>query len=64
MLMLRAGFAAGFVVFGSIVVVRLLAFAPQAGFKIVPGVVLGLAMIGLGVHRIALIVRRLRSADA
>ncbi|HEY9084661.1 MAG TPA: hypothetical protein VIN40_01765 [Candidatus Tyrphobacter sp.] len=64
MLILRSALAAGFVVFGTIVAVRLLAYAPQAGLRIVPGVVLGLAMITLGVHRIALIVRVWRNAGA
>lgn len=57
MLMLRGVLAMGFVVFGTVVTLRLLAYAPQAGFKVVPGVVLGLAMIALGIHRLLLIMR-------
>ncbi len=64
LLIARAALAVGFVVFGSIVAARLLMYAPQAGFRIVPGIVLGLAMIALGVHRIALIVRLRRNVDA
>ncbi len=57
MLLFRGIMSAAYVLFGAIVLVRLAAFAPQAGFRIVPGVVLGAAMIALGVHRLWLIRR-------
>jgi hypothetical protein len=57
LLIVRTLFAVGFIVFGVIVFFRLVVFAPQAGFRIVPGVVLALAMVALGVHRIVLVLR-------
>jgi hypothetical protein len=41
---------------GLVILARMLAVA-NAGFAIVPGVLLGAAMIALGIHRISLILR-------
>ncbi|HTX60618.1 MAG TPA: hypothetical protein VMH02_13190 [Verrucomicrobiae bacterium] len=57
MLILRGALAVLMVAVGSIVAVRTAELAPSGGLAIVPGLVLGAAMIALGVHRIALIVR-------
>jgi hypothetical protein len=43
------------IVAGAIVVVRLLAFGVR--FELVPGLVLGIALIWLGAHRLSLIAR-------
>ncbi len=61
MLLVRALFGVGFIAFGVVVFLRLVVFAPQAGLRIVPGIVLALAMVALGIHRIVLVLR-LRSA--
>jgi len=42
---------------GLVVVARMLAFARAGGFAILPGIVLGAAMVALGMHRLALILR-------
>lgn len=55
MLVLRAVLSAGLVLIGALVVVRMLGMGLHR--EIVPGVVLGAAMIGLGAHRLSLIVR-------
>jgi hypothetical protein len=47
--------AVAMIVFGSAIVVRLAAFGLR--FEILPGLVLGAAMIALGAHRITLILR-------
>lgn len=62
MILVRTLLAAAFVALGAVIAVRMFSLAPQSGFKIVPGLVLGLAMIALGVHRLALIFARLRGA--
>ena len=56
----RAVLAAAMVLCGAVVVARMLALW-SAGFAIVPGVVLGAAMIALGLHRISLILRMRRT---
>jgi len=53
----RGVLAAIMVVLGVVILVRVLPSAPTGGMAILPGVVLGGAMIALGVHRISLIVR-------
>jgi len=60
MLRARAVLAVAMILCGAVVVTRMLFFW-SAGLAIVPGIVLGAAMIALGAHRIALIsrVRRL-----
>ena len=55
MIALRAALAVAMVVCGGVVLVRVLAFGLRP--EILPGVVLGAAMIALGVHRLALIAR-------
>jgi hypothetical protein len=56
-LIFRGGLAVVMAAVGSVILVRTLALAPAGGFKILPGLVLGAAMLALGVHRISLIVR-------
>jgi formate/nitrite transporter FocA (FNT family) len=60
MLLFRGIMAGAYILFGTIVVVRMAAYAAQAGTRIVPGIVLGAAMIALGAHRLWLI-RRVRT---
>ncbi|MGH7736573.1 MAG: hypothetical protein ACREMP_01695 [Candidatus Tyrphobacter sp.] len=57
LVLMRGVFAALYVVAGAIIFARLALVAPVAGWRIVSGAVLGLAMIALGVHRIVLIWR-------
>ena len=45
------------ILLGIVILVRMLAVVPAGGFAVVPGVVLGVAMIALGVHRLKLIAR-------
>jgi hypothetical protein len=59
MLLLRTILAGVMVFLGTYILIQMLA-ASRAGWEIVPGVVLGAAMIALGVHRLRLI-GRLRS---
>lgn len=61
LLLVRATLAVAMIVVGSIIFVRMLE-AFREGFAVVPGLVLGAAMIALGAHRIALIVRARRAA--
>ena len=49
---------------GAVLLARMLALAPGSGFAILPGVVLGGALVALGLHRIALILRVLRARGA
>lgn len=60
MIAYRAFLAGATAVLGAIVTVRMLAFGIR--IETLPGIVLGGAMIGLGVHRLSLIVRARRSA--
>ena len=48
------------VAFGVVILVRMVPLARGGGFAILPGVVLGLAMIAYGVHKLSLIVRMRR----
>jgi hypothetical protein len=57
MLFIRTVFSIAFIVLGALVIARIVSFFPQAGFRIVPGLVLGLAMIALGGYRIAQVAR-------
>ncbi|MBV8529759.1 MAG: hypothetical protein JO104_00455 [Candidatus Eremiobacteraeota bacterium] len=59
MLLLRAVLAVAMVLCGIVILARMLQ-ALSAGFAILPGVVLAAAMIALGAHRIALILRARR----
>lgn len=60
MIAYRAVLAAATAVLGAIVTVRMLAYGIR--IETLPGIVLGAAMIALGVHRLSLIVRSRRSA--
>lgn len=57
MVLFRGVMAAAYILFGAIVIARICALAPQAGLRIAPGIVLGVAMIALGAHRLWLIKR-------
>jgi hypothetical protein len=56
----RAFLAVATAVLGTVVMVRTLAFGIR--IETLPGIVLGAAMIALGVHRLSLIARSRRSA--
>lgn len=56
MLYVRGFLAVVMVGCGVVILARMLAVA-NAGFAIAPGVLLGAAMIALGIHRISLILR-------
>ena len=60
MIAYRAVLAAATAVLGAIVTVRMLAYGIR--IETLPGIVLGAAMIALGVHRLSLILRSRRSA--
>jgi hypothetical protein len=60
MLIVRGALAVAMVLCGAFILARMLATI-GAGFAILPGVVLGGAMIALGLHRLALIRRMRRS---
>ncbi len=51
----------GFILAGVVLLLRLVPGAVHDGLRIIPALVLGLALIALGVHRI-LLLRRLRKA--
>ncbi|MHB8148351.1 MAG: hypothetical protein ACYDGM_13975 [Vulcanimicrobiaceae bacterium] len=55
MLFLRAVLAAAIAVVGAVVIVRMLGQGLR--IEILPGVVLGVAMLALGAHRLSLILR-------
>lgn len=57
MLYLRALISLATVLVGIAILARMLAEVRGAGFMILPGVVLGAAMIALGAHRLSLILR-------
>jgi hypothetical protein len=56
-LLMRAALAVVTIACGIVILTRMLALVDTGGFAIVPGVVLGGAMIALGAHRISLILR-------
>lgn len=62
MLVLRGVLAVAMILLGIVILVRMFEALPAGRFAILPGVVLGGAMIALGVHRLRLIahVRELR----
>ncbi len=60
MLAFRAVLAVATMVAGAVILVRMLALI-ASGFAILPGLVLGAAMIALGAHRISLILRARRT---
>lgn len=53
----RGVMAVAYIVAGIVIAAKMFAFAPHAGMKIATGVVLGIAMVALGVHRLWLIRR-------
>ncbi len=55
--MARAALSIAIAVCGGVILVEMLSNAGRGGFKIVPGLVLGAAMIALGAHRMSLILR-------
>ena len=57
MLFFRALLAVAMVLCGLVILVRMAQALPAGRFAILPGVVLGLAMIALGIHRLSLIAR-------
>lgn len=57
MLLLRAVLAVAMILLGIFILVRMLGALPAGGFAILPGVILGGAMIALGIHRLKLIAR-------
>lgn len=61
MLLLRGALAVAMIACGAVILVRMLAFI-GAGLAIAPGVVLAVAMIALGIHRISLILRARRAS--
>lgn len=61
MIAYRTFLAGAMVVLGSIVAIRTLAFGVR--IETLPGIVLGGAMVALGVHRLSLIVRARRSTS-
>jgi hypothetical protein len=57
MLLFRTVLSVVMILCGVVILVRMLTAFPQGHFAILPGVVLGSAMIALGVHRLSLIAR-------
>ncbi|HEX3458197.1 MAG TPA: hypothetical protein VHR97_09620 [Candidatus Baltobacteraceae bacterium] len=57
MLLFRALIAAALIALGCIILSQMLRAEPAGGFAILPGVVLGAAMVALGIHRLMLILR-------
>jgi len=56
-LLVRTLIAAAMIALGCIILSQMLRAAPAGGFAILPGVVLGVAMVALGAHRLMLILR-------
>ncbi len=57
MLLARAVLSVAIMLCGIVILARMFASAREGGFAILPGVVLGAAMIALGAHRMSLILR-------
>lgn len=57
MLIFHAVIAAMMVLLGAAILVEMIAAAGTGGFAILPGVVLGAAMLLLGLHRLRLVAR-------
>jgi hypothetical protein len=57
MLFFRALLAVAMVLCGLVILVRMAQAVPAGRFAVLPGIVLGAAMIALGIHRLALIAR-------
>ena len=62
MLILRGLLSAAIALCGLVILARMLGAWHDGGFKILPGVVLGTAMVALGAYRLSLILRA-RSAQ-
>jgi hypothetical protein len=62
MLIVRGTLAVALMLCGAVIVARMLEWLRPAGWEILPGVFLGAAMIALGAHRLALILRARGSA--
>ena len=60
--MVRGALAVALMLCGGAIVVRMLEWIRPAGFNILPGILLGAAMIALGAHRLTLILRARGSA--
>lgn len=61
MIYVRGGLAVGMVLIGIVVLVRMFAVGSASVIALLPGLVLGFAMIALGAHRLNLIVRARRA---
>ena len=57
MLFFRTLLAVAMVLCGLVILVRMAEALPEGRFAVLPGIVLGGAMIALGVHRLSLIAR-------
>lgn len=57
MLFFRGLLAVAIILCGLVILVRMAEALPAGRFAVVPGIVLGAAMIALGVHRLSLIAR-------
>lgn len=57
MLLVRALLAVAMVALGAFILAEMLAALPAGRFAILPGVILGAAMVALGVHRLRSIAR-------
>ena len=57
MLFFRTLLAVAMVLCGLVILARMAQALPAGGFAVLPGIVLGGAMIALGVHRLSLIAR-------
>ena len=57
MLLARGVLAIAIMLCGAVILARMLAEVRAGGFAILPGVVLGAAMVALGAHRLSLILR-------
>lgn len=57
MLLIRAILSLAILLCGLVILARMFSSVREGGFAILPGVVLGAAMIALGMHRLALIFR-------
>ncbi|MFY9738481.1 MAG: hypothetical protein WAK11_05440 [Candidatus Cybelea sp.] len=57
MLFFRGLLAVAILLCGIVILVRMAAALPEGRFAVLPGIVLGAAMIALGVHRLSLIAR-------
>ena len=53
----RGALSAIMIVLGIIILIRMLPLVSTGGFATVPGLILGAALIALGVHKISLILR-------